>query len=96
MSNWYKYGDPLSFKDPLSPFYDWYGTRRLGQLCAYGAEQVKAGKADALKFELFDSSERDFVKQYMADNFPTIKFYTTHIADKPEAIAAAIKQDVQE
>jgi len=51
----------------------------LRRLCKHGIDQVRAGKYDAINFDLFNLHEVTVVKEFMSEHAPEIPFRTTRL-----------------
>jgi bisphosphoglycerate-independent phosphoglycerate mutase (AlkP superfamily) len=51
--------------------------QHLRELCDKGIKEVESGRYDTIKFNLFNSDEVEFVRDYMAHSAPYIHFFTT-------------------
>ena len=52
----------------------------LAILCEYGAREVRAGRCDALRFELFNVHEAREVRQIMDEYYPDVPYIRGWIA----------------
>jgi len=53
----------------------------LADLCKQGAEGVRSGDYDAVRFDVFNTEERDEVYTIMAERYPDVKFATTWLGE---------------
>jgi DNA-binding IclR family transcriptional regulator len=65
-----------------------YGRRNLIDLCQQGAKAVGAGTHDAVRFDVFNGDEAEFVREYMRANYPDVPFMTTQVAGHTERAKA--------
>jgi len=54
----------------------------LREMCDFGAAEVAKGHAEEVRFNLFNQSEANFVRRYMAEKYPAVKFTRTWIVLK--------------
>lgn len=55
-------------------------TNSLAALCAHGAAEVRAGRYDAVRFELFNVEEAREVRQIMETKYPDVRYVREWIA----------------
>ena len=53
-------------------------------MCDEGAAAVRAGKADALRFELFNADEAREVRRIMDTEYPDVRYVRNWIAGGPD------------
>jgi hypothetical protein len=56
----------------------------IASLCARGAREVRAGRYDALRFDLFNVHEAREVRLIMDEHYPDVRYTRTWIAGGPD------------